>query len=480
MLDQSPYSGLQGSWTDQLLSRCGHFCVTWSLSCASRLGITVSFLRNLCNGLCTVPRFHVEEKHRCVEFLVQMSPTLSLITTNVLYWTNVCLYLESYSRRFRGEAIFSVTWSFELFLRSVQYGIVIMCFIDACAYVLKEYRRNIENLGNFVNWMKVRVRGYHTSCIPSNMSHKTDTCSRGSGLPLAEAQSQISSSSQSSYHITRKRQCVSGMVHLYRLRYSRRECLNPQLGGCHRSISIWRIDIMFGPVISTEAHLAFSGAKTHTPIRPMRCQFWIEASLSFLGPPWSGCPRCALVYFLWLQECCWCLFGYRECDCPLGSFPRVTSSFACSMSRPSASLTSLGRSRVVRQCFRSLEWNVWPLGQSDSAHRLRAQLPQLHEWGARRSISQTVTEGSRARTTLPWSTTEDPEGFPNSGAYSSSSSKQGSTMLGSFDVSSWKQWRDHESVDNCAGNQEIGSNLDRILCSNWFQFTAKKEERSRS
>ena len=32
------------------------------------------------------------------------------------------------------------------------------------------------------------------------------------------------------------------------------------------------------------------------------------------------------------------------------------------MSRHSASLKSLGRSRVVRQCFRSLEWNVWPLG----------------------------------------------------------------------------------------------------------------------
>ena len=129
---------------------------------------------------------------------------------------------------------------------------------------------------------------------------------------------------------------------------------------------------------------------------------------------------------------------------------------------------------MVRQCLRSLEWNVWPLGQSGSAHRLRAQLPQLHEWGARRSISQTVTEGSRARTTLQWSTTEDPEGFPNSGVYSSSSSKQGSTMLGSFDVSFWKQGRDYESVDSWAGNQEIGAILDRICCSNWFQFTAKK------
>ena len=51
-----------------------------------------------------------------------------LLLYNRLYVFGVVL------RRFRGEAIFSVTWSFELFLRSVQYGILIICFIDACAF----------------------------------------------------------------------------------------------------------------------------------------------------------------------------------------------------------------------------------------------------------------------------------------------------------------------------------------------------------
>ena len=42
-----------------------------------------------------------------------------------------------------------------------------------------------------------------------------------------------------------------------------------------------RIDIMFGPVITTEAHLAFSGARTHSNTAEMSAM--IEAS-SFLGP----------------------------------------------------------------------------------------------------------------------------------------------------------------------------------------------------
>ena len=51
--------------------------------------------------------------------------------------------------------------------------------------------------------------------------------------------------------------------------------------GCYRSISHGRIDIMLGPVITTEAHLAFSGARTHSNTAEMSAM--IEA-LSFLGP----------------------------------------------------------------------------------------------------------------------------------------------------------------------------------------------------
>ena len=43
-----------------------------------------------------------------------------------------------------------------------------------------------------------------------------------------------------------------------------------------------RIDIMFGPVVTTEAHLAFSGARTHSN-NTAEMTAMIEA-LSFLGP----------------------------------------------------------------------------------------------------------------------------------------------------------------------------------------------------
>ena len=57
---------------------------------------------------------------------------------------------------------------------------------------------------------------------------------------------------------------------------------------------------------------------------------------------------------------------------PFVRFPPVASSPTCSLSRPSASSTSLERNRMNPQCFWSLEWNVWLLGHSDpTRHRLQ-------------------------------------------------------------------------------------------------------------
>ena len=46
------------------------------------------------------------------------------------------------------------------------------------------------------------------------------------------------------------------------------------------------IDVMFGPVVTTEAHLAFSGARTHSN-NTAEMTATIEA-LSFLGPHGPG------------------------------------------------------------------------------------------------------------------------------------------------------------------------------------------------
>ena len=54
-------------------------------------------------------------------------------------------------------------------------------------------------------------------------------------------------------------------------------------------------------------------------------------------------------------------------------FLPVASSLTCSLSRPSASSTSLERSRI-----NPLEWNVWLLGQSDSTYRNSSE--GVSEW----------------------------------------------------------------------------------------------------
>ena len=44
-----------------------------------------------------------------------------------------------------------------------------------------------------------------------------------------------------------------------------------------------RIDVMFGPVIATEAHIAFAGARSHSNNNTAEMSDLVEA-LSFLGP----------------------------------------------------------------------------------------------------------------------------------------------------------------------------------------------------
>ena len=80
-------------------------------SCASRLGLTVGFLRILCNGLCAAQRFHTEgDEHTCrVGCPNEPDPRSLLITTNALSCA-ICLFL--FGEKLlgsHGEAIFSMT-----------------------------------------------------------------------------------------------------------------------------------------------------------------------------------------------------------------------------------------------------------------------------------------------------------------------------------------------------------------------------------
>ena len=233
------------------------------VSRASHPGLTVGFLRILCNGLCTAQSFHTGGEEQTCRVRCPDEP-------DSLRHYNECLPLYNLFASLWGHAPALPRRSHllhdlitQVFLRSLQYGIPVVGFMDAFVHAHHQHRRSIENPGNSGDCMKRKNTlhdGYHSclrSRISGNMSNKTNACSPASQLPPAETQSQVSASPQRSCHNTRKRQWLPWMNHLYWRRYSRCGWWNISRMWCHRTISRWRMDIMFGPVIITEARLAF-------------------------------------------------------------------------------------------------------------------------------------------------------------------------------------------------------------------------------
>ena len=145
------------------------------VSRASRPGQTIGFLRILCNGLCTAQRFHTEEfGHTCRVGCPNEPDSLSHF--------NEChrLYniFTSYSRHAtvcpqRNHFLHDLIT--RVFLRSLQYGIVVMGFLDAFVYAHHQHRRSIENPGNFGDCMKGRIR-FMTAITPAYAHAYQATC----------------------------------------------------------------------------------------------------------------------------------------------------------------------------------------------------------------------------------------------------------------------------------------------------------------
>ena len=177
------------------------------VSRASRPGLTVGFLRILSNGLCKAHRFHTEgDEQTCRVGCPNEPDALSLITTNALSCTE-CFFLEHATARPRRNHLLH-DFITQVFLRNLQYGIVLMGFIYSFVYAHRQHRRCIDNPGNFGDCMK-RKNPFHDTnhpCprrrVPGNMPYKTHACNTASELSLAKAQSQISASFQRSYHNT--------------------------------------------------------------------------------------------------------------------------------------------------------------------------------------------------------------------------------------------------------------------------------------
>ena len=145
------------------------------VSRASRPGITVGFLRILCNGLRTERRFHTEGGEQTCRVGCPDEPD-SLPHCNecpLLYNIFTSIWGQATVLPQRNHLLHNLIT--QVFLRSLQYGIVVVGFIDAFVYAHNQHRRSIENPGNFGDCMKGRIR-FMTAITPAYAHAYQATC----------------------------------------------------------------------------------------------------------------------------------------------------------------------------------------------------------------------------------------------------------------------------------------------------------------
>ena len=240
------------------------------VSRASRPGLTVGFLRILCDGLCTAQRFP-RRSH----------PLQDLIT--------------------------------QVFLRSLQYGIVVMGFIDAFVYAHHQHRQSIENPGNFGDYMKGRVR-FMTAITPAYVHAYQVTCLTRH-MPAVERLNLRLPKPKARY------------PHLSNIRITTRERGNDFQGWAIYTDGGTRLvngETLAGWDAVARSHhpprliSLFSGARTDSN-NTAEMSAVIEA-LSFLGLHGPVARDANSCIFL-TPTCCWCFFGHDSSPhtCPAGT-----------------------------------------------------------------------------------------------------------------------------------------------------------------
>ena len=258
------------------------------VSRASRPGLLVGFLRILCNGLCTAQRFHTVENHHTCRVGCPDEP-------DSLSHYNMCPRLYNLFLSFRRHASMVPPRNCLLhdlisrvFLRSLQCGIVVLGFLDAFVYGHHKHRRDSRNAGSFGDCMTGRVR-FMTALTPA-CAHAYQTICLGMHSPGVPHLSFRLPRPKSRYpFLPNDRSLSKELGHDY---HGWAFCTDGGTGVVDgETVAGWgvisrsprgRIYVMFGPVIAAEAHLAFSGARTHSN-NTAEMTAMIEA-LSFLGP----------------------------------------------------------------------------------------------------------------------------------------------------------------------------------------------------
>ena len=257
---------------------------------ASRPGLTVGFLRILCNGLCTAQRFHIEgDEQTCRVGCPDERDSLSLSHYNecpLLYNMFISLWGQATVLPRRNQILHDLIT--QVFLRSLQYGIVVMRFIDAFVYAHHQHRRSIENPGKLGDCMKGRFR-FMTAITSADAHAYQEKCQTRHMPAVPRLNFRLPKPKARYPHLpnvrttTRERGYDFHGWAIYADGGTRVVDGETSAGwGAIARSPHGRIDVMFGPVITTEAHLAFSGARTHSN-NTAEITAMTEAS-SFLGP----------------------------------------------------------------------------------------------------------------------------------------------------------------------------------------------------
>ena len=282
-----------------------------SVSRASRPGLLVGFLRILCNGLCTAQGFHTDEHgHTCrigcpnePDSLTHYNECPRLYNIFISFWRHATILPQRNS--FLRDLITRV------FMRSIQYGIVVLGFL---VFAHHKNRLDSENSGNFGDCMKGRVR-FMTAITPAFAHAYQATClamhlpgvpHRSFRLPKPKSRYPYLSNARS---ITSERGNDNRGWAIYTDGGTRVVDGETVAGwGVISRSPRGHIYVMFGPVVTSEAHLAFSGARIHSN-NTTEMTAMIQA-LAFLGPRGPVTPDeqsffmipCMLLVFVWARS----------------------------------------------------------------------------------------------------------------------------------------------------------------------------------
>ena len=229
------------------------------VSLASRPGLIVGFLRILCNGLCTAQRFHTEEHDHTCRVGCSNEP------------------LSHYNECPRLYNIFASFWRHDTVVpqrNHFLHDLFTRCSCEALPIISTVVLSKILALWRLYVGTNPLYDGHHSCLRPrssGNLSRSTHAWDPASTFPPAPAQGQIHRGTDFRGWAI----CADGGTRIVNV-----ETL-AGWGVISRS-PLGRIHIMFGPV-TTEAHLAVSGAKTHSN-NTAEMTAMVEA-LSFLGPP---------------------------------------------------------------------------------------------------------------------------------------------------------------------------------------------------